>query len=81
MRGPDRSGLGADVRLEGTKNFLAYTLLRLGTDYIDVYRRSRRATCRLADSLAALDKRLTPDEVAAIDASQTAWLDSEKPTA
>jgi aryl-alcohol dehydrogenase-like predicted oxidoreductase len=41
MRGPDRSLLGTDARPIAVKNFLAYTLRRLGTDYIDVYRPAR----------------------------------------
>jgi aryl-alcohol dehydrogenase-like predicted oxidoreductase len=41
MRGPDRSWLGLDTRPEAVKNFLTYTLRRLGTDYIDIYRPAR----------------------------------------
>jgi aryl-alcohol dehydrogenase-like predicted oxidoreductase len=41
MRGPDMSWLGYDARPAAVKNFLAYTLQRLGTDYIDVYRPAR----------------------------------------
>jgi len=41
LRGPDRSWLGMDARPEATKNFLCYTLQRLGTDHIDVYRPGR----------------------------------------
>jgi aryl-alcohol dehydrogenase-like predicted oxidoreductase len=41
MRGPDGSFNGYDVRPEAVKNFLAYTLRRLGTDYIDLYQPSR----------------------------------------
>ncbi|CAN5698868.1 aldo/keto reductase [soil metagenome] len=38
MRGPDLSWLGYDTRPVAVKNFLTYTLKRLGTDYIDIYR-------------------------------------------
>ena len=38
MRGPDGSIVGNDLRPAAVKNFLAYTLRRLGTDYVDVYR-------------------------------------------
>jgi aryl-alcohol dehydrogenase-like predicted oxidoreductase len=41
MRGPDNSWLGYDARPAAVKNFLAYSLKRLGTDYIDVYRPAR----------------------------------------
>jgi aryl-alcohol dehydrogenase-like predicted oxidoreductase len=41
MRGPDGKGLGEDARPAATKNFLAYTLKRLGTDYIDLYQPAR----------------------------------------
>ena len=41
MRGPDGSFNGYDVRPEAVKNFLSYTLRRLGTDYIDLYQPSR----------------------------------------
>ena len=41
MRGPDGSFTGYDVRPEAVKNFFAYTLRRLGTDYIDLYQPSR----------------------------------------
>ncbi|HZZ15596.1 MAG TPA: aldo/keto reductase, partial [Candidatus Sulfotelmatobacter sp.] len=41
MRGPDGQFTGYDVRPEAIKNFLAYSLRRLGTDYIDLYQPSR----------------------------------------
>jgi aryl-alcohol dehydrogenase-like predicted oxidoreductase len=41
MRGPDGTPLAYDARPEATKNFCAYSLQRLGTDYIDVYRPAR----------------------------------------
>jgi aryl-alcohol dehydrogenase-like predicted oxidoreductase len=41
MRDPDGKGLGDDARPAATKNFLAYTLRRLGTDYVDLYQPSR----------------------------------------
>lgn len=41
LRGPDGSWLGYDSRPEAIKTFLAYTLRRLGTDRVDVYRPSR----------------------------------------
>ena len=41
MRGLDGQIVGKDLRLRAVKNFLAYTLRRLGTDYVDVYRPGR----------------------------------------
>jgi aryl-alcohol dehydrogenase-like predicted oxidoreductase len=41
LRGPDGSFLGVDGRPAAVKNFLAYSLKRLGTDYIDIYRPAR----------------------------------------
>jgi aryl-alcohol dehydrogenase-like predicted oxidoreductase len=41
MRGPDGRPLSYDARPDATKNFCAYSLRRLGTDYIDVYRPAR----------------------------------------
>lgn len=41
MRGPDGSWGGVDTRPAATKNFLAYTLTRLGVDHIDIYRPAR----------------------------------------
>jgi aryl-alcohol dehydrogenase-like predicted oxidoreductase len=41
LRGPDGSWLGFDARPAAVKNFLAYSLTRLGVDHVDVYRPSR----------------------------------------
>src|SRR3954466_2607090 len=41
LRGPDGSWLGNDGRPDVVKTFLAYSLRRLGTDHIDVYRPAR----------------------------------------
>lgn len=41
MRDPAGGWLGNDTRPAAVKNFLAYTLVRLGTDYVDVYRPAR----------------------------------------
>ncbi len=41
LRGPDGAVLGIDARPAAVKNFLAYTLRRLGTDHVDIYRPSR----------------------------------------
>ena len=41
LRGPDNSWIGIDGRPEAVKTFLAYSLRRLGTDHIDIYRLGR----------------------------------------
>jgi len=41
MRAPDRSIVGNDLRPQAVKNFLAFTLRRLGTEYVDIYRPGR----------------------------------------
>src|SRR5579863_2070257 len=41
MRGPNGAFIGLDARPVAVKNFLAYTLRRLGTDHIDLYQPAR----------------------------------------
>jgi pyridoxine 4-dehydrogenase len=41
LRGPDGSWIGYDCRPQAVRNFVAYSLKRLGTDYIDIYRPAR----------------------------------------
>jgi aryl-alcohol dehydrogenase-like predicted oxidoreductase len=41
LRGPDNSWIGYDARPAAVKNFLAYSLKRLGVDHIDIYRPAR----------------------------------------
>jgi aryl-alcohol dehydrogenase-like predicted oxidoreductase len=41
LRAPDGSWTGVDTRPIAVKNFLAYTLNRLGVDHIDIYRPAR----------------------------------------
>ncbi|MEV8037437.1 aldo/keto reductase [Streptomyces sp. NPDC002742] len=41
LRGPGAQFGGTDGRPEAVKNFLAYSLTRLGTDHIDIYRPAR----------------------------------------
>jgi pyridoxine 4-dehydrogenase len=41
QRAPDGSFVGVDGRPASVKNFLAYTLRRLGTDHVDIYRPAR----------------------------------------
>jgi aryl-alcohol dehydrogenase-like predicted oxidoreductase len=41
QRGPGHEHSGQDGRPEAVKNFLAYSLTRLGTDHVDIYRPAR----------------------------------------
>jgi aryl-alcohol dehydrogenase-like predicted oxidoreductase len=41
LRGPEGAWLGYDSRPAAVRNFLTYSLQRLGTDYIDIYRPAR----------------------------------------
>ena len=41
LRGPDGAWLGVDGRPAAVKSALAYTLRRLGTDHVDIYRLAR----------------------------------------
>jgi aryl-alcohol dehydrogenase-like predicted oxidoreductase len=41
LRGPGNEFVGTDCRPAAVKNFLAYSLTRLGTDHIDIYRPAR----------------------------------------
>ena len=41
LRAPDGSWIGYDARPAAVKNFVAYSLVRLGVDHIDIYRPAR----------------------------------------
>ena len=55
LRSPDGAMTGYDLRPAAVKNFLAYTLRRLGTDYIDLYQPARYdRTVPIEDTLGAI---------------------------
>jgi aryl-alcohol dehydrogenase-like predicted oxidoreductase len=55
LRDPSGAFLGFDARPAALKNFLAYSLKRLGVDYIDIYRPSRLdASVPIEDSIGAI---------------------------
>ncbi|MFI6868120.1 aldo/keto reductase [Nocardia sp. NPDC050406] len=55
LRGPDNSWGGVDSRPEAIRNFLAYSLQRLGTDHIDIYRPARLdPTVPIEDTVGAI---------------------------
>ncbi len=41
LRSPDGGWMGADARPAAVKNFLSYSLTRLGVDHVDIYRPAR----------------------------------------
>ena len=55
LRAPDGAWLGNDLRPAAVKNFLAYSLRRLKTDYVDLYQPARYdRTVALEDTLGAI---------------------------
>jgi aryl-alcohol dehydrogenase-like predicted oxidoreductase len=55
LRTPDGGWGGVDNRPVALKNFLAYTLTRLGTDHIDIYRPARLdSTVPIEDTVGAI---------------------------
>jgi pyridoxine 4-dehydrogenase len=55
LREPSGAFLGNDGRPQAVKTFLAYTLRRLGTDYVDIYRPARvDPTVPIEDTVGAI---------------------------
>src|SRR5574342_1102841 len=55
LRDPAGAWAGIDGRPVAVKNFLAYTLRRLGTDYVDIYRLGRiEPTVPIEDTTGAI---------------------------
>ena len=71
MRGPDGSWLGYDARPAAVKNFLAYSLQRLGVDYIDIYRPARHdPAVPIEDTIGAIADLVIAGYVRAIGLSE-----------
>jgi aryl-alcohol dehydrogenase-like predicted oxidoreductase len=71
LRGPDGSWLGFDARPAAVKNFLAYSLKRLGVDYIDIYRPARHDTgVPIEDTIGAISDLVGAGYVRAIGLSE-----------
>jgi aryl-alcohol dehydrogenase-like predicted oxidoreductase len=70
LRDPAQGWGGYDSRPAAVKNFLAYSLQRLGVDYIDIYRPARLdpnvPIAQLTEGLGALDLKLTSDQLASL---------------
>ncbi|MEO7992847.1 MAG: aldo/keto reductase [bacterium] len=72
MRDPQRQFIGIDGRPAATKNFCAYSLNRLGTDYIDIYRLARvDPTVPIEESIGAIAELVTAGYVRHIGLSET----------
>jgi aryl-alcohol dehydrogenase-like predicted oxidoreductase len=71
MRGPDGSWHGFDARPAAVKNFLAYSLQRLGTDHVDVYRPARvDPAVPIEDTIGAIADLVTAGYVRHIGLSE-----------
>lgn len=71
LRAPDGSFLGADCRPDAIKNWLSYTLTRLGTDHVDIYRPARLdPAVPIEDTIGALADLVRAGYVRAIGLSE-----------
>jgi aryl-alcohol dehydrogenase-like predicted oxidoreductase len=71
LRGPDGSWIGYDARPAAVKNFLAYSLKRLGVDHIDIYRPARHdPAVPIEDTISAIADLVQAGYVRAIGLSE-----------
>ncbi len=71
LRGPDGAWLGFDTRPAMVKNALAYSLVRLGVDHIDIYRPARLdSAVPIEDTMGALAGLVKAGYVRAIGLSE-----------
>ncbi len=71
MRSPNGGFIGVDCRPVAVKNFLAYTLKRLGTDYIDLYQPARLdPTVPIEDTVGAIGEMVEAGYVRHIGLSE-----------
>jgi len=71
LRGPDGNWLGMDTRPAAIRNFLAYTLTRLGVDHIDIYRPGRLdPNVPIEDTIGAIADLVRAGYVRAIGLSE-----------
>src|SRR5580698_4648295 len=71
QRGPDGAWLGYDSRPAAVRNFLAYSLQRLGTDYVDIYRPARLdPAVPIEDTVGAIAELIHAGYVRAIGLSE-----------
>lgn len=73
LRDPGGAWLGIDGRPTAVKNFLAYTLRRLGTDYVDIYRLGRvDPTVPIEDTVGAIADMIRAGYVRHVGLSEAA---------
>ena len=71
LRGPDGSWLGMDARPAALKNFLPYTLERLGVDHVDIYRPGRLdPAVPIEETVGAIADLITAGYIRAIGLSE-----------
>ena len=71
LRTPDGGWTGVDARPAAVKNFLSYTLRRLGVDYIDIYRPARLdPSVPIEDTVGAIAEMVTAGYVRQIGLSE-----------
>jgi aryl-alcohol dehydrogenase-like predicted oxidoreductase len=71
LRGPDGSFTGVDCRPLAVKNALAYTLVRLGVDHVDIYRPARLdPSVPIEDTIGAIADLVKAGYVRAIGLSE-----------
>jgi aryl-alcohol dehydrogenase-like predicted oxidoreductase len=71
LRGPDGSWIGMDTRPVAAKNFLGYSLKRLGVDYIDIYRPGRLdSNVPIEETVGAISELVKAGYVRAIGLSE-----------
>ena len=71
MRAPDGQPVGFDTRPAAVKNFVTYSLRRLGTDYIDLYQPARiDAVVPIEDTVGAIADLVTAGYVRYIGLSE-----------
>jgi aryl-alcohol dehydrogenase-like predicted oxidoreductase len=71
MRAPDGSFVGVDCRPPAVKNFLTYTLARLGVDHVDIYRPARLdPNVPIEDTIGAIAELVKAGYVRAIGLSE-----------
>jgi aryl-alcohol dehydrogenase-like predicted oxidoreductase len=71
MRGPNGAWLGFNARPAAVKSFLAYTLNRLGVDYIDIYRPARLDTeVPIEDTIGAIGEMIDAGYVRSVGLSE-----------
>src|SRR5262245_12335143 len=71
LRAPGGGWVGFDARPAAVKNFLCYTLVRLGVDHIDIYRPSRLdPNVPIEDTVGAIAEMVKAGYVRAIGLSE-----------